>query len=127
MCWLARPVGLFLNHIVTARSIYQKVFDDRKRRVRGLWKRHDHFYARLVIVDDASGHRATKRVRLEKARVFAEARTALQDLQKDRREENLPVLKRSPKLKEYGENYFKFYESSRRWHLDRQGVWPPLE
>jgi hypothetical protein len=28
-----------LNHVVMALSTYQKVFDDRKRRVRGLWKR----------------------------------------------------------------------------------------
>jgi len=93
------------------RSSYQKVFDDRKRRIRGLWKRNDFFYARLVILDETTGHKATKRVRLEKARTVAEARTALQDLQKDRREENLPVLKRSPKLADYWEEYFKFYES----------------
>jgi hypothetical protein len=29
---------------------YQKVLDDRKRRVRGLWKRNGWFYARLSIV-----------------------------------------------------------------------------
>ena len=93
------------------RSSYQKVFDDRKRRIRGLWKRNEHFYARLVIVDENTGHKATKRVRLDQARTVAEARTALQDLQKDRREENLPTLKRSPKLKDYWEEYFNFYES----------------
>ena len=74
-----------------ALSTYQKVFDDRKRRVRSLWKRNDHFYARLVIVNESTGHKATKRIRLEKARTFAEARTALRDLQKDRREQNLPM------------------------------------
>jgi integrase len=95
------------------RATYQKVFDDRKRRMRGLWKRNDHFYARLVIVDEATGHKVTKRVRLEKARTVAEARTALQDLQKDRREENLPVLKQSPKLTTYWEEYFKFYASAK--------------
>ena len=47
-------------------ATYQKVFDDRKRRIRGLWKRNDHFYARLVIVDEATGHKSTKRVRLER-------------------------------------------------------------
>jgi len=93
------------------RATYQKVFDDRKRRIRGLWKRNDHFYARLVIVDEATGQKATKRVRLEKVRTVADARIALQDLQKDRREENLPVLKRSPKLNKYWDDYFKFYEA----------------
>ena len=74
-------------------SSISEVFDDRKRRIRGLWKRNDHFYARLVIL--------------------AESRTALQDLQKDRREENLPVLKQSPKLMAYWEDYFKFYDSAK--------------
>ena len=83
------------------RANYQKVFDDRKRRIRGLWKRNGHFYARLVMVDEINGRQATKRVRLEKARTIAEARTALQNLQKDRREENLPILKQSPKLTIY--------------------------
>ena len=41
-----------------SRKSYQKVFDDRKRRIRGLWKHNDHFYAWLVIVDEAAGHKA---------------------------------------------------------------------
>ena len=98
------------HFVVMGRATYQKVFDDRKRRIRGLWKRNDHFYARLVIVDEATGHKATKRVRLEKARTVVEARAALQGLQKDRREENLPVLKQSPKLTVYWDEYFNFYD-----------------
>ena len=90
---------------------YQKVFDDRKRRVRGLWKRNGWFYARLVTVDAFTGHKSTKRVRLETARTVAEARIALQNLQKERRDHNLPVLKRSPLLAEYWEKYFAFYEA----------------
>jgi integrase len=90
---------------------YHKVFDDRKRRVRGLWKRNGWFYARLATVDSFTGQKSTKRVRLETARTIAEARTALQDLQKDRRDHNLPVLKRSPRLADYWEKYFAFYES----------------
>ena len=90
---------------------YQKVFDDRKRRIRGLWRRNDVFYARLTVLDETTGHKSTKRVRLEKAQTVAEARIALQDLQKDRREENLPVLKLSPKLTTYWEDYFKFYDA----------------
>jgi len=92
-------------------TTYQKVFDDRKRRVRGLWRRNDWFYARLVTVDAFTGRKSTKRVRLETARTVAEARIALQDLQKDRRDHNLPVLKRSPRLAEYWEKYFSFYAS----------------
>ena len=93
------------------RATYLKVFDERKRRIRGLWKRNDWFYGRLTTVDSFTGHKSTKRVRLDSARTVAEARIALQDLQKDRREQNLPVLKRSPRLAEYWEKYFTFYES----------------
>jgi integrase len=76
-----------------------------------LWKRNGWFYARLTTVDAVTGQKSTKRIRLETARTVAEARTALQDLQKDRRDHNLPVLKRSPRLDEYWEKYFDFYES----------------
>jgi integrase len=89
---------------------YQKVFDDRKRRVRGLWKRNGWFYARLAAADELTGRKSVKRVRLETARTVAEARTAMQDLLKDRRDHNLPVLKRSPRLADYWEKYFAFFE-----------------
>jgi hypothetical protein len=55
--WLEWPVESVLNHVVMALSTYQKVFDDRKWRVRSLWKRNDCFYARLVIVDEGTGQR----------------------------------------------------------------------
>ena len=104
-------VGSNLKFIIMAQASYLKVFDERKRRVRGLWKRNGWFYARLATVDAFTGHKSTKRVRLETARTIAETRTALQDLQKDRRDHNLPVLKRSPRLADYWEKYFAFYES----------------
>jgi len=91
------------------RAAYQKVFDDRKRRIRGLWKRNGVFYARLNAVDSFTWRNSTKRVRLAECRTFAEARTARQDLHKDRRDQNLPVLKRSPRLADYWDNYLKFY------------------
>jgi len=92
---------------------YQKVNDERKRRIRGLWRRNGWFYARLTIVDETTGLKSNRRVRLEGARTVAEARNALQDLQKDRRDHTLPVLKRSPKLADYWDEYFKFYAQAR--------------
>ena len=92
-------------------ATYSKVFDERKRRVRGLWRRNGWYYARLATVDEVTGQKSVKRVRLETARTVAEARTAMQDLHKDRRDQNLPVLKRSPHLADYWEKYFAFYES----------------
>ena len=60
---------------------------------------------------------------LKKARTLAEARFGLQDLQKDRREENLPAFKRGPKLTDYWEEYFKFYETLQ--DAKRQGTLGP--
>jgi len=92
-------------------AAYQKVLDDRKRRVRGLWKRNGWFYARLNIVDAATSQKSTRRVRLDAARTVAEAKIALQELQKDRRDDTLPVLKRSPRLADFWETYFTYYAS----------------
>ncbi len=90
---------------------YLKVFDERKRRVRGLWRRAGWFYARLACVDELTGRKITRRVRLETARTVPEARIAMHDLQKDRRDENLPILKRSPLLADYWGEYFIYYNS----------------
>lgn len=71
----------FFHVVVKAFARYQKVFDDRKRRIRSLWKRNDHFYSRLVFDDEIAGHKTTKRVRFGKSpHRHAEARTALRDL-----------------------------------------------
>ena len=61
----------------------------------------------MVIVVETTGHKSSKQVRLEKARTVAEARFGLQDLQKDRREENLTALKRSPKWADYWGGVFQ--------------------
>jgi hypothetical protein len=92
------------------KATYQKVFDERKRRIRGIWKRNGWFYARLKTADENTGRKSVRRVRLENARTVAEARIALQDLLKERRDNNLPVLKRSPRLSDYWSEYFKFYD-----------------
>ena len=65
----------------------------------------------MAFLDSTTGRKSTKRVRLETARTVAEARVAMQELQKDRRDRNLPVLKRSPRLADYWESYFAFYDS----------------
>jgi hypothetical protein len=41
-------------------ATYTKVFDARKQPIRGLWKRNDHFYARIAVEDP---NNATKEVR----------------------------------------------------------------
>lgn len=86
------------------------MFDERKRRIRGLWKRNGWFYARLTTVASHAGQKSTERVRLDASRSVAEAKAAMQDLQKDRRGHNLPNRKRSPRLADYWDDYFAFYE-----------------
>jgi hypothetical protein len=44
---------------------YQKVFDARKRRLRGIWERNGAFYGQLTITNPATGSKAVRRVRLE--------------------------------------------------------------
>jgi len=70
------------------RSTYQRVFDIRKRRVRGLWQRNGWFYARLAATDETTG---LKLVRTGPTRISADsgrARAAMQDLFKGRREQD---------------------------------------
>ena len=44
---------------------YQKVFDARKRRVRGLWGRNGAFYAQLTLPHPVTNLPVVRRVRLE--------------------------------------------------------------
>jgi hypothetical protein len=54
-----KPVG-----VARRRPIYQKVFDPRKRRIRGLRKRNGWFYAQMAVTDNLTGKKAARRVRL---------------------------------------------------------------
>ena len=67
---------------------YQKVYDGRKRRVRGLWKRGDTFYAQLSL-PDADGNKRVRRVPLE-ANTTAAAADALRRMV-IRRNDNQPA------------------------------------
>ena len=49
---------------------YQKVYDGRKRRIRGLWKRDGAFYAQLSLPNE-DGIRKVRRVKLDGAAVAA--------------------------------------------------------
>jgi integrase len=96
---------------------YKQVFDGRKARIRGLWKRDDRFYAQLTIEDAISGKKAVRRIRLEDADgvpvpTVAEAVKAMHKLQV-RREDNDSLKvdpKRTPTFSEYAENYVRHFE-----------------
>ncbi len=98
------------SHRQHAGGSYHKVFDARKRRVRGLWERNGRFYAQLATEDTATGRKQVRRIPLEGALTVPQAFIKFQDLLKCRRENSLPVLKLTPKFADYAEQYFQFYE-----------------
>ncbi len=94
---------------------YTKVFDARKRRVRGLWSRNGAYYAQLTIVDPATGKKAVRRARLEDSegnpvQTVAEAIKVMNRL-KVKRDDNSLTLepKRTPTFEEYATSYQAYF------------------
>jgi len=94
---------------IHAGAQYHKVSDGRKRPIRGLWQRGSRFYARLAVEDLNTGRKEVRRVPLEGAQSVAQALAAMRRLQTQREENNLPVLKRTPKFSECVKQYLAFY------------------
>ena len=92
-------------------ATYHKVLDGRKRPIRGLWQRGARFYARLAVEDLNTGRKEVRRVPLEGVQSVAQAQAAMRRLQTQREENNLPVLKRTPKFSECVKQYLAFYET----------------
>jgi integrase len=90
--------GLALPRKSTA-SIYQKVFDARKRRIRGLWQRNGRFFANLTVADDL-GHKTSQWVPLAGASV-AEAKADYDRLRVERADDRLRPLGLTPTLRDY--------------------------
>ena len=98
------------GHKATA---YQKVFDNRNRRVRGLWVRNRVFYAQSAV-PSIHGDMKTRRVRLE-GKTRAQARDELQRLRFMRQDNQMPAMVQTPRLGEYGEHYLRT-----QWDLGRK-------
>lgn len=43
-------------------ATFKKVFDARKRRIRGLWRRNERFYAQITVADPLTGKKMVRRV-----------------------------------------------------------------
>src|SRR6267142_6977904 len=88
---------------MSSRNKWQKVFDNRRRRIRGLWLRNGVYYAQLRLDDE----RVARRVPLHKAETIAQATAAMQGLKTKRTEGSLQIAKVRgvPTLKEAGETY----------------------
>lgn len=95
---------------------YAKVFDSRKRRVRGLWERNGSYYAQLTIVDDATGRKAVRRVRLEDKDgipipTVGDAIKAMAAVKVKRDEQTLTIApKRTPTFNEYADSYLSYFD-----------------
>ena len=94
------------------RGQYQKVFDSRKRRLRGIWERNGAFYGQLTIADPATGAKAVRRVRLEDkdgnpVTTVPQAEAALNKMKSKREDDTLKITpKRTPTLSEHAVTYF---------------------
>jgi integrase len=87
-------------------SPFQKVKDSRGHAIRGLWRRNRRFYAQLRV----PGKKAATKIPLLDSRgiplaTIVLAREALNTLFKQRRENNLPLLSRTPTLSERAKTY----------------------
>jgi hypothetical protein len=78
---------------------YHKVFDSRKRRVRGLWQRNGHYYANLTVSDDL-GRKTSQFVPLNGVGL-AEAKADYDRLKVERDDDRLRPLGLTPKLSDY--------------------------
>ena len=103
-----RPAIALRQH---GRGSYSKVFDLRKRRVRGLWERNSTYYAQLSIPDPLTGRKSVRRVRLEDkdgqpVATLAEAVKVMSRLKVKREDQTLKLdPKRTPPFSEYADSY----------------------
>jgi hypothetical protein len=84
---------------------YQKVYDGRKRRVRGLWKRGDTFYAQLSL-PDAAGNKRVRRVTLE-ANTITSAADELLRMMIKRNDNQLPAMVQNPRFDHFAQEYLE--------------------
>src|SRR5688572_3640994 len=94
-------------------AAYQRVHDDRKRPVRGLWVRNGRYYAQLTLEDPHTGQKQVRRVPLEQATTPAQAREQLEELRVHRRKGHLPVLRQTPKFGEYADQYLDHHRQAK--------------
>ena len=81
------------------RYSYQKVRDNRKHPIRGLWRRNSKFYARLTV-EEADGRKKVQWAPITAA-TPAEAQAELRTLLVERAQNNLRQLSQSPRFTDY--------------------------
>ncbi len=84
---------------------YSKVFDSRKRRIRGLWKRNDRFFANITIQDEL-GRKTSRMVPLQGSTLDA-AKDDLRRLLVERNDDRVRPIGLSPTLADFKEVFLK--------------------
>src|SRR5476649_577215 len=87
------------NHAAT----FEAVFDSRKRKIPGLWKRGAKFYAQLRV-DMGDGRTAPRRIPLN-AGSLDEAKAELESTRTKRRDGKLPQTGFRPKFEDFAKEY----------------------
>jgi integrase len=104
---------------------YLKVQDQRKRAIRGLWKRNDRYYAQITVEDPNTGIKRVKRMPLEDVSTDAQAIAKYQAVLTDRRKGALPMPQRAPKFSDYSKSYLDYYkqvkDAKRAVTIEREG------
>jgi integrase len=132
--WLMESLTKPTETVRNTRYQYQPVLDGRKAKIRGLWKRLDTFYARLTVIDLNTSTKELRWIKLEMpdpatggtrlCQTVAEAREAMNKLKVKRADNDLPVLKQTPKFTDYVTTYLDSYENeastkvTEKVHLD---------
>jgi integrase len=90
---------------------YQKVYDSRKRRMRGLWQRNGAFYANLTVTDDL-GTKSARWVPLA-GTTLTEAKADYDRLKVERSDDRVRPLGLTPTVRDYAEKtYFLQLDAS---------------
>ncbi len=82
---------------------FQAVFDTRKRKIVGLWKRGSRFYAQLRV-DLGNGRTAPRRIALD-ADNLDDAKAAMERTRTQRRDDKLPQTGFRPKFSDFAQEY----------------------
>ena len=97
----------------SVRPTYEQVFDGRKQRVRGLWKRAGAFYARFSATDQAGRKRDVFRA-IPEAQSVAAAKILLQKLQDEADGKTIPIDGRCPTFSDYSTKYLTDVSATKR-------------
>ncbi len=99
---------------------YHKARDRRNRPIRGLWVRNGRYYARLAVPDPKGGKVRTRRIPLEGAQTAAQAVEQLNALKLARKQNDMPITTRTPRIESLVEEYIKTPTGKKKGTRDKE-------